>query len=137
MGWARFELDEGGIRAAYSAHAGEMFGFAVRSLNDRGLAEEDGEDRADHRVAHVPVRAGDDETRRGIPRSEGSAPDPGEERDRPADEREPESDQHEPGQCERPGAEVGAGAPDDDSRHGNGDREGQQPHREEMAPDTH
>lgn len=40
MGSARFELDEGGIRAAYSAHAGEMFGFAVRSLNDRGLAEE-------------------------------------------------------------------------------------------------
>ena len=40
MGAARFELDERGIRAAYSAHAGEMFGFAVRSLNDRGLAEE-------------------------------------------------------------------------------------------------
>jgi RNA polymerase sigma-70 factor (ECF subfamily) len=37
---AAFELDENGIRAAYSAHAGEMFGFAVRSLNDRGLAEE-------------------------------------------------------------------------------------------------
>jgi RNA polymerase sigma-70 factor (ECF subfamily) len=40
MGSARFEVDESGIRAAYSAHAGEMFGFAVRSLNDRGLAEE-------------------------------------------------------------------------------------------------
>jgi RNA polymerase sigma-70 factor (ECF subfamily) len=40
MGSARFDLDENGIRAAYSAHAGEMFGFAVRSLNDRGLAEE-------------------------------------------------------------------------------------------------
>ena len=40
MGTARDELDESGIRAAYSAHAGEMFGFAVRSLNDRGLAEE-------------------------------------------------------------------------------------------------
>lgn len=40
MDAARFELDERGIRAAYSAHAGEMFGFAVRSLNDRGLAEE-------------------------------------------------------------------------------------------------
>jgi RNA polymerase sigma-70 factor (ECF subfamily) len=40
MGAARFELDERGIRAADSAHAGEMFGFAVRSLNDRGLAEE-------------------------------------------------------------------------------------------------
>lgn len=40
MGAARFELDERGIRAAYSAHAGEMYGFAVRSLNDRGLAEE-------------------------------------------------------------------------------------------------
>ena len=37
---AAFELDESGIRAAYSAHAREMFGFAVRSLNDRGLAEE-------------------------------------------------------------------------------------------------
>ena len=36
----RFDLDESGIRAAYSAHAGEMFGFAVRSLHDRGLAEE-------------------------------------------------------------------------------------------------
>lgn len=40
MGPARIDLDESGIRAAYSAHAGEMFGFAVRSLNDRGLAEE-------------------------------------------------------------------------------------------------
>jgi RNA polymerase sigma-70 factor (ECF subfamily) len=40
MGTARFQLDEGGIRAAYSAHAGEMFGFAMRSLSDRGLAEE-------------------------------------------------------------------------------------------------
>jgi RNA polymerase sigma-70 factor, ECF subfamily len=37
---ASFALDERGIRAAYSAHAQEMFGFAVRSLNDRGLAEE-------------------------------------------------------------------------------------------------
>jgi RNA polymerase sigma-70 factor (ECF subfamily) len=34
------ELDERGIRAAYSAYAGEMFGFAARSLADRGLAEE-------------------------------------------------------------------------------------------------
>ena len=40
MGSARFDLDDTGIRAAYSAHAHEMFGFAVRSLNDRGLAEE-------------------------------------------------------------------------------------------------
>lgn len=40
MGSARFDLDEGVIRAAYSAHAGEMFGFAMRSLDDRGLAEE-------------------------------------------------------------------------------------------------
>jgi RNA polymerase sigma-70 factor (ECF subfamily) len=37
---ARFDLDERGIRAAYSAHAGEMYGFAVRSLNDPALAEE-------------------------------------------------------------------------------------------------
>lgn len=40
MGSARFDLDESGIRSAYSAYAGEMLGFAVRSLNDRGLAEE-------------------------------------------------------------------------------------------------
>ena len=40
MGSARYDLDENGIRAAYAAHAGEMFGFAVRSLDDRGLAEE-------------------------------------------------------------------------------------------------
>ena len=40
MGTARFDLDETGIRAAYAAHAGEMLGFAMRSLNDRGLAEE-------------------------------------------------------------------------------------------------
>jgi RNA polymerase sigma-70 factor (ECF subfamily) len=40
MGPTRSDLDERGIRAAYSAHAGEMFGFAVRSLRDRGLAEE-------------------------------------------------------------------------------------------------
>ena len=40
MDSTRFDLDEQGLRAAYSAHAGEMFGFAVRSLDDRGLAEE-------------------------------------------------------------------------------------------------
>ena len=33
-------LDEAAIRAAYSAHGGEMFGFATRSLGDAGLAEE-------------------------------------------------------------------------------------------------
>ena len=40
MASAHPHLDERGIRAAYSAHAGEMFGFAVRSLHDHGLAEE-------------------------------------------------------------------------------------------------
>jgi RNA polymerase sigma-70 factor (ECF subfamily) len=33
-------LDDVAIRAAYSAHGGEMFGFATRSLGDPGLAEE-------------------------------------------------------------------------------------------------
>ncbi len=33
-------LDDVAIRAAYSAHSGEMFGFATRSLGDVGLAEE-------------------------------------------------------------------------------------------------
>jgi RNA polymerase sigma-70 factor, ECF subfamily len=33
-------LGDHAIRAAYAAHAGEMFGFAARSLSDRGLAEE-------------------------------------------------------------------------------------------------
>ena len=33
-------LDDVAIRAAYSAHGGEMFGFATRSLGDAGLAEE-------------------------------------------------------------------------------------------------
>ena len=28
------------VREAYAAHSGELFGFAVRSLGDRGLAEE-------------------------------------------------------------------------------------------------
>lgn len=28
------------MREAYAAHAGELYGFAIRSLNDRGLAEE-------------------------------------------------------------------------------------------------
>jgi RNA polymerase sigma-70 factor, ECF subfamily len=32
--------DERGVREAYSAHAGELYGFAVRSLGDSGLAEE-------------------------------------------------------------------------------------------------
>src|ERR671930_1109012 len=32
--------DERDIREAYAAHAGELYGFAVRSLNDHGLAEE-------------------------------------------------------------------------------------------------
>ncbi len=31
---------EEGIREAYVAHGRELFGFAMRSLNDRGLAEE-------------------------------------------------------------------------------------------------
>jgi RNA polymerase sigma-70 factor, ECF subfamily len=31
---------ERGIREAYSAHAGELYGFAMRSLSDSGLAEE-------------------------------------------------------------------------------------------------
>ena len=32
--------DERDVREAYAAHAGELFGFAVRSLGDAGLAEE-------------------------------------------------------------------------------------------------
>jgi RNA polymerase sigma-70 factor (ECF subfamily) len=32
--------DERGVREAYAAHAGELYGFAVRSLGDTGLAEE-------------------------------------------------------------------------------------------------
>src|SRR5262245_43472293 len=31
---------EDGVRAVYAAHGGELFRFALRSLNDRGLAEE-------------------------------------------------------------------------------------------------
>src|SRR3954464_13243850 len=36
--------DEHGVREAYAAHSGELFGFAVRSLGDRGLAEEAGQE---------------------------------------------------------------------------------------------
>jgi RNA polymerase sigma-70 factor, ECF subfamily len=32
--------DEHGIRQAYTAHGDELYGFALRSLGDRGLAEE-------------------------------------------------------------------------------------------------
>jgi RNA polymerase sigma-70 factor (ECF subfamily) len=32
--------DERDVRAAYAAHAGELYGFALRSLGDGGLAEE-------------------------------------------------------------------------------------------------
>jgi RNA polymerase sigma-70 factor (ECF subfamily) len=32
--------DERDVREAYAAHAAELYGFAVRSLGDRGLAEE-------------------------------------------------------------------------------------------------
>jgi RNA polymerase sigma-70 factor, ECF subfamily len=32
--------DERDVREAYAAHSGELYGFAVRSLGDRGLAEE-------------------------------------------------------------------------------------------------
>jgi len=36
-----FALDEeSGVRAAYRAHGTELFGFALRSLRDHGLAEE-------------------------------------------------------------------------------------------------
>jgi RNA polymerase sigma-70 factor (ECF subfamily) len=31
---------ERGVREAYAAHGGELYGFALRSLGDRGLAEE-------------------------------------------------------------------------------------------------
>jgi RNA polymerase sigma-70 factor (ECF subfamily) len=31
---------ESGVRDAYAAHAGELYGFALRSLGDSGLAEE-------------------------------------------------------------------------------------------------
>ncbi len=36
----RRDGDEQALRSAYDAHAGELFGFALRSLGDRGLAEE-------------------------------------------------------------------------------------------------
>jgi RNA polymerase sigma-70 factor, ECF subfamily len=32
--------DERDVREAYAAHAGELYGFAIRSLGDAGLAEE-------------------------------------------------------------------------------------------------
>jgi RNA polymerase sigma-70 factor, ECF subfamily len=32
--------DERGVRQAYAAHSGELYGFALRSLGDRGMAEE-------------------------------------------------------------------------------------------------
>jgi RNA polymerase sigma-70 factor, ECF subfamily len=35
-----FLTREGGVRNAYAAHAGELYGFALRSLEDPGLAEE-------------------------------------------------------------------------------------------------
>jgi RNA polymerase sigma-70 factor (ECF subfamily) len=31
---------ESGVREAYAAHGGELYGFALRSLGDRGMAEE-------------------------------------------------------------------------------------------------
>lgn len=37
---SRRREDEGALRGAYDAHASELFGFALRSLGDRGLAEE-------------------------------------------------------------------------------------------------
>ena len=37
---SRRREDEAVLRGAYDAHAGELFGFALRSLGDRGLAEE-------------------------------------------------------------------------------------------------
>src|SRR5689334_16218723 len=33
-------IKERDVREAYSAHAGELYGFAMRSLGDAGLAEE-------------------------------------------------------------------------------------------------
>ena len=35
-----FLAQESGVREAYAAHAGELYGFALRSLEDPGLAEE-------------------------------------------------------------------------------------------------
>jgi RNA polymerase sigma-70 factor (ECF subfamily) len=35
-----FLTREAGVREAYAAHAGELYGFALRSLDDPGLAEE-------------------------------------------------------------------------------------------------
>jgi RNA polymerase sigma-70 factor (ECF subfamily) len=33
-------VDEAGVRAAYAAHGGELYGFAASTLGDRALAEE-------------------------------------------------------------------------------------------------
>src|SRR5258708_39055732 len=33
-------IGEAGVREAYAAHGGELYGFALRSLRDKGLAEE-------------------------------------------------------------------------------------------------
>ncbi len=35
-----FLTQEAGVRKAYAAHAGELYGFALRSLDDPGMAEE-------------------------------------------------------------------------------------------------
>jgi RNA polymerase sigma-70 factor (ECF subfamily) len=35
-----FLTEESGLREAYAAHGGELYGFALRSLEDPGLAEE-------------------------------------------------------------------------------------------------
>ena len=32
--------DDAGLRAAYAAHGGELYGFAMRSLGDEGMAED-------------------------------------------------------------------------------------------------
>ena len=40
MGRPTSLANEAGVRAAYTAHGAELFGFALSSLGDRSLAEE-------------------------------------------------------------------------------------------------
>lgn len=55
----------------------------------RRLAEEDGQDAADHWVAHVPVRPAHDDMLRGIPRRERPLADVGQQLHRPAEQTRP------------------------------------------------
>jgi hypothetical protein len=122
------------VNGIHREHRGEPRQQAS-GAEQRCLPEEDEEDTADHRIAHVPIRPIDDEPPRWVPGSERPTADGDEQADRPDHEHEAECDQRDSEDGER--AQRGIGLKDDEGRHTDGDDAGQQKHRGQVPPEVH